>query len=50
MSLDHRPRPEGSMRKAVTMLVMGGYAGSVITEGGWVAMVENRNRAYQLSS
>jgi len=34
MSLDHRPPPEGSMRKAVTMLVMGGYTGSVITEGG----------------
>ena len=34
MSLDPGPRPEGSMRKVVTVLVMGGYAGSVITEGG----------------
>jgi len=34
MSLDPRPWPEGSMRKAVTVLVMGGYAGPVITEGG----------------
>ena len=36
MSLDPGPQPEGSMRKAVTVLVMGGYAGSVITERGSV--------------
>jgi len=34
MSLDPRPRLKGSMRKAVTVLVMGRYTGSVTTEGG----------------
>jgi hypothetical protein len=34
VSLDPRLRPEESMRQVVTVLVMGGYAGSAITEGG----------------
>ena len=34
VSLDLRLVPEENMREAVTMLMMGGYTGSTITEGG----------------